>query len=76
VPAGLAGTFQAWPRRRLLPRPHPIRIVYGRAIAPEQLDGLSPPDVTSLIRERLDACHREALHGLARDLGRGPMPDN
>jgi 1-acyl-sn-glycerol-3-phosphate acyltransferase len=72
VPAGVAGTFEAWPRHRVLPRTHPIRIVFGPAIRPEELAGLSSEAVTSLLHDRIVACHREALDGLARDLGREP----
>src|SRR5262249_29215759 len=32
VPVGLAGTFEVWPRSRLLPIPHPVRIHYGPPI--------------------------------------------
>lgn len=72
VPAGLAGTFEGWPRHRLFPLPHPIRIVYGAAIPPSELAGLSTDDVTALLHARIAACHREALVGLAHDMGIDP----
>jgi 1-acyl-sn-glycerol-3-phosphate acyltransferase len=75
VPTAVAGTFEGWPRTRRFPRPHAIRIVYGPPISPEALDGLSPGAVTQLIWERLDACHREARRGLARDLGLDTLPE-
>jgi 1-acyl-sn-glycerol-3-phosphate acyltransferase len=68
VPAGLAGTFEVWPRSRLLPVPHPIRIHYGRAILPEEIAGMETGAITSLIRDRLLECRREACRGLRRDL--------
>jgi 1-acyl-sn-glycerol-3-phosphate acyltransferase len=70
IPAGLAGTFEAWPRNRPFPWPHPIRVHYGPPILPEELAGLEPEAVTALIRRRLLDCLREANRGLARDLGR------
>lgn len=75
VPAAVAGTFQAWPRRQPFPRPHPIRIVYGPALTPAELDGLAPEAVTALLADRIAACHRDALRGLAADLGREPTGD-
>jgi 1-acyl-sn-glycerol-3-phosphate acyltransferase len=68
VPVGLAGTFEVWPRSRLLPAPHPIRIHYGPAIFPEELEGMETEVITSLIRDRLLECRREACCGLRRDL--------
>jgi 1-acyl-sn-glycerol-3-phosphate acyltransferase len=69
VPAGLAGTFEAWPRRRPFPWPYPIRVHYGPAITPEELAGLAPEAVVNLIRTRLLASSEVARKGLRRDLG-------
>jgi 1-acyl-sn-glycerol-3-phosphate acyltransferase len=74
VPAGLAGTFEAWPRRRPWPWPYPIRVHYGPAIVPEELAGLAPEAVVSLIRDRLLASQQIARRGLSRDLGQNPHP--
>jgi 1-acyl-sn-glycerol-3-phosphate acyltransferase len=68
VPAGIAGTFESWPRSSLFPCPHPIRIHYGQPIAPEELAGLEPKAVTALIRDRLLQAVSRAREGLARDL--------
>jgi 1-acyl-sn-glycerol-3-phosphate acyltransferase len=70
IPAGLAGTFEAWPRNLPFPLPHPIRVHYGPPILPKELAGLEPEAITALIRRRLLDCQREARRGLARDLGR------
>ncbi|HMB08044.1 MAG TPA: lysophospholipid acyltransferase family protein [Isosphaeraceae bacterium] len=70
IPAGLAGTFEAWPRNRPFPLSHPIRVHYGPPILPEELAGLEPEAITALIRDRLLDCQRAARRGLARDLGR------
>jgi 1-acyl-sn-glycerol-3-phosphate acyltransferase len=69
VPAGLAGTFEAWPRSELLPRCHPIRIHYGRPIAPAEIAGLDTDTVTALIRSRILEAQQIARQALARDLG-------
>ncbi len=68
VPAGIAGTFESWPRSRLLPLPHPIRIHYGQAIDPEQIRGMEPEALTALIRSRMAESMGLARAGLARDM--------
>ena len=42
VPAGIAGTFEAWPRSRLFPRPHPIRVHYGLPSLRRRSPGWNP----------------------------------
>ena len=39
VPAMIDGTFRAWPRRQLLPRPGRVRLLYGPAMDLADLDG-------------------------------------
>jgi 1-acyl-sn-glycerol-3-phosphate acyltransferase len=68
VPVGLAGTFEVWPRFRLLPVPHPVRIHYGAPIFPHDLVGMDAAAVTGLIRERLEDCHHEAERSLRNDM--------
>ena len=68
VPAGVAGTFEIWPRSRPIPVPHPIRIHYGPPILPEDLAGLETDAITALIQQRLQESRREAWRGLRRDL--------
>jgi 1-acyl-sn-glycerol-3-phosphate acyltransferase len=68
VPAGLAGTFEVWPRSRLIPVPHPIRIHYGQPIRPADLAGLDAEAVTGLIQERMEQVHAEACRALASDM--------
>ena len=63
VPVGLAGTFEIWPRHRLVPVPHPVRIHYGRPIFPAELEGMDTEAITALIRDRLQQCRLEALRG-------------
>lgn len=37
VPVYIEGAFESWPRGRLFPKPHPIYIAFGEAIAPDKL---------------------------------------
>jgi 1-acyl-sn-glycerol-3-phosphate acyltransferase len=67
VPAAVAGTFEVWPRGRPFPWPHPIWVHYGPAITPEELAGLAPEAVVSLIRARLLAAQQVARKELGRD---------
>jgi 1-acyl-sn-glycerol-3-phosphate acyltransferase len=73
VPAAVAGTFEAWPRGRCCPRPHAIRVHYGKPILPEEFDDRPPQAVVELIRSRLAASLIEARQGLARDLRGVPL---
>jgi 1-acyl-sn-glycerol-3-phosphate acyltransferase len=73
IPVGIAGTFEGWPRWRLLPVPHPIRVHYGAPIRPEDIRGMDAEAVTALIGKRMEECLEIARGGLASDLG-GPSP--
>jgi len=68
VPVGIAGTFRAWPRNRILPIPRPLRVHYGPPIMPSDLEGLDPQAVTALIQNRIQECIETARLGLAGDL--------
>jgi 1-acyl-sn-glycerol-3-phosphate acyltransferase len=68
VPAGLAGTFEIWPRSRMFPVPHPIRIHYGRPIYPDELAGLETEAITALIRDRMEATFLVASRALECDM--------
>jgi 1-acyl-sn-glycerol-3-phosphate acyltransferase len=68
VPAGLAGMFDIWPRSRLFPVPHPIRIHYGRPIYPDELAGLDTEAITALIRDRMEESLLEARRALQSDM--------
>ncbi len=70
LPAAIAGTFEAWPRSRAFPVPHPLRVHFGEPISPEQIKSLGPDKLTAMIRERILACQDVARRGIDRDLGR------
>jgi 1-acyl-sn-glycerol-3-phosphate acyltransferase len=70
IPAGIAGAFESWPRTRLLPVPHPVRVHYGPPILPEDIEGMDAEAVTALIRARMAECLAVARAGLDSDLQR------
>ena len=54
IPAYIEGTFQAWPKGKLLPRPHPTSVTYGPAIDLEDLyQGEPVRETYSLIAARV-----------------------
>jgi 1-acyl-sn-glycerol-3-phosphate acyltransferase len=68
-PAGIAGTFDAWPRSRPFPLPRPLRIHFGPPITPEQIAGMDSEAVTALIAQKMGECVSVARDGLRRDRG-------
>ncbi len=68
VVAGIAGTFEAWPRSQLLPLPHPLRIHYGLPIWPSELENMDTDQITSLIAGRMKESQAIAREALARDM--------
>ncbi len=74
VPTGIAGTFEAFPRGRLWPIPHPVRIHFGPPIMPDEYAGLTPEALSTLIRDRMLEAHRTASAHLHRDTGSAPLP--
>jgi len=67
VPAGIAGTFEAWPRTNLIPRPRPIRIHYGPAIHPSELETLDLEQIKALIALRMQESRAIAVEALRQD---------
>ncbi|MDI6605721.1 MAG: 1-acyl-sn-glycerol-3-phosphate acyltransferase [Candidatus Omnitrophota bacterium] len=37
LPAYIKGTYQSWPRGVLAPRPHPLKIIFGRPVSAQEL---------------------------------------
>jgi len=62
VPVAIDGSFQAWPRDRILFRPHPIRVLYGPAM---DLSRCSAEEILS----RIDAALRGLLSQLRQRRG-------
>ncbi len=69
IPAAIAGTFESWPKSRAFPRPHPIRVHYGKPIFPADLKGLDPDSIVKLLQDRILESQSIAREGLRGDLG-------
>ena len=69
IPAAIAGTYESWPRSRVLPSTHPIRVHFGPLIPSAELIGRDPAAVTATIRDRMLATQDVARWGLAGDRG-------
>jgi len=68
LPAAIAGSFEAWPKSRSFPVPHPLRVHFGEPITPAQVKSLGPEALTALIRGRILDCQEFARQALAREL--------
>ncbi len=53
IPVALQGAFEAWPRTRRLPRPGRVRIRFGKAILPKDIDGLSDEEAALRLRTEI-----------------------
>jgi 1-acyl-sn-glycerol-3-phosphate acyltransferase len=69
LPAAIAGSFEAWPRSRAFPVPHPLRVHFGELITPEQVKSLGAEALTALIRERILECQTIARKAMVRESG-------
>jgi 1-acyl-sn-glycerol-3-phosphate acyltransferase len=66
VPVAIAGSFDAWPRTRKLPRPRPIHVMYGK---PLEVSGLKGDAITKLIDRTLRGMIAELRARRAREAG-------
>ncbi len=53
IPVALQGAFEAWPRVRRLPRPGRIRVRFGRAIPPEEMEHWSDEEAALRVRTEI-----------------------
>lgn len=64
VPVGIAGAFQAMPRKSLFIRPCAVRVVYGEPISVEQVRELSvkgrEAEFIQLVTDRITAAYQQA----------------
>jgi 1-acyl-sn-glycerol-3-phosphate acyltransferase len=69
VPCGIAGAFQAWPRRQALPRPSPlflpdagrsIAVVYGEPIPPGYYRKMEREAILTDLQARITAAYQQA----------------
>jgi len=62
VPAYIAGSYEALPRHRRLPRPYPVRLLVGRPLTPDELglaNAKSPQEIADRLREAVDELQRQ-----------------
>lgn len=60
LPVAVDGTFEAWPRNALLPRPSVVRVCIGEPISPEVAATLDDNQLLAEVETRMRACHAEA----------------
>jgi len=53
LPIVIDGAFEAWPRSRPVPLPHPIRVACGRPVSAEEAAGCEPARVIEAIRQQM-----------------------
>jgi 1-acyl-sn-glycerol-3-phosphate acyltransferase len=58
-PVVIDGAFEAWPRDRALPRPAPIRMLYGEPIHRDEAKAHSGEDFAALLHDRMVEMHRQ-----------------
>lgn len=49
IPVVIRGAYEVWPRSRLLPRPGPVRVMYGRGIPAAEFEGLSDDEAVERV---------------------------
>lgn len=58
-PVVIDGAFEAWPRDRTLPRPWPIRLLYGEPIHRDEARQCSGEEFAEMLHDRMIEMHRE-----------------
>lgn len=53
VPAAIDGAFESWPRGRRLPRPYPVRVMFGRLISVAEIGAAGSEGLRAMLRDRL-----------------------
>ena len=66
VPAVIEGAFDAWPRTCWLPRPHTIRVAFGRPLSAEEVASGDPETLIKILWHRMQDLQAE-LRRLPRD---------
>lgn len=59
IPAYLSGTFEAFPKGKLFPRPIKIHLAFGRPIWPTQFKGKTDREIRGAIMEELERVLKE-----------------
>lgn len=63
IPVAIHGMYEAWPRTNKLPRPRPVRVMYGTPIPPEEFASLSDEDIAEKVHKEISSL-LEKLRGL------------
>jgi len=66
LPVAVAGSFYAWPRQRLWPRPSVINVQFGPPLGPDDYQHLDDDQLVAEIQARITACHALAQAGVQR----------
>jgi 1-acyl-sn-glycerol-3-phosphate acyltransferase len=60
VPVGIEGSYESWPRTRLLPVPAAIHIQFGQPLTSAEIADLDDEALVAEMARRIGACHAEA----------------
>jgi 1-acyl-sn-glycerol-3-phosphate acyltransferase len=66
VPVVVEGAFDAWPRTCWLPRPHTVRVAFGRPLSAEEVAAGDPETLIKVLWQRMQDLQAE-LRRLPRD---------
>jgi len=64
--AGIAGTYEAWPRQSPVPGSYPVTVVYAEPITPEDLTGKNEEEAAEMLEKLLSIAFQEARDKNAR----------
>lgn len=65
IPVGIAGAYEAWPRKARLPRPAAIRIVIGPPISADAVSDWNDEQLVRELETRIRDCHARAQRELS-----------
>jgi len=69
LPAAVDGSYDAWPRTRLLPQPAAIYVRFGEPITQEQIAKLSDAELVAEVEQRIRDCHAAARASRRQAIG-------
>jgi 1-acyl-sn-glycerol-3-phosphate acyltransferase len=69
VPVAMDGSFDAWPRQRLLPGRSVIHVCFGEPIAPSEIELLTDDQLVQEVERRIRECHARARESRLRAMG-------
>jgi 1-acyl-sn-glycerol-3-phosphate acyltransferase len=60
LPVAIDGAYQAWPRRRKLPRSGHIQVQFGPPLLPQEIQRYDERELVAEVERRIRACHAQA----------------